>query len=155
MQPVSRRIRLLLWIVLLAAFSAWTLAPPAASAAESLPIVLATATGPERLGSQLPWVDELARSITTYLTTQFPHEQLDAYTEAVDRLREAAQRGDRWRARRETGTLLKMLADRAHGLSPDAAQHLLDLAQQLMPEEEYGIVFPRGPHCGYEGAECP
>ncbi len=155
MQPVNRRSDLLLWALMLTSLVGRASVPPTLFAAEPLPILLATATSPEHLGPRLPWADELARSFTTYLTTQFPHEQLDAYTQAVDRLREAAQRGDRWGARRETGVLLKMLADRAHGLRPDAAQHLLDLAQQLMPEEEYGIVFPRGAQCRHEGVVCP
>ena len=49
---------------------------------------------------------------------------------------------DRWRAKREVGVFLKMLAIRAYGLRDDAAEELAVLSQRVMPDEEFGIVYP-------------
>jgi hypothetical protein len=35
-----------------------------------------------------------------------------------------------------------MLASRAYGLGDDAAEELADLSRHMMPEEEFGIVYP-------------
>jgi hypothetical protein len=37
---------------------------------------------------------------------------------------------------------LKMLAIRAYGLGDDAAEELAVLSQGIMPDEEFGIVYP-------------
>jgi hypothetical protein len=35
-----------------------------------------------------------------------------------------------------------MLASRAYGLGDDAAEELAMLSQRIMPDEEFGIVYP-------------
>ena len=35
-----------------------------------------------------------------------------------------------------------MLAIRAHGLGDDAAEELAVLSQRMMPDEEFGVVYP-------------
>jgi hypothetical protein len=35
-----------------------------------------------------------------------------------------------------------MLAGHAHGLGDEAAEELADLSQRLMPDDEFGIVYP-------------
>ncbi len=152
MEHRTRRALISLWALPLAL--ALPTAPPAQAAESPLQLV-ATATPSERLPIRPTWGDELAHRFATYLTTKYPHEQFEAYTQAVDRIREAVQRGDRWTARRETGVLLKMLTDRAHGLESEAAQDLIGLAQGAMPEEEFGIVFPNGAACAPESVSCP
>ena len=45
-------------------------------------------------------------------------------------------------AKRAVGVFLKMLAIRAYGLRDDAAEELTVLSQRVMPDEEFGIVYP-------------
>jgi hypothetical protein len=40
------------------------------------------------------------------------------------------------------GVFLSMLVSRAYGLGDDAAEELADLSQRIMPDEEFGIVYP-------------
>jgi hypothetical protein len=60
------------------------------------------------------------------------------------------------------GVFLKMLAIRAYGLGDDAAEELAVLSRRIMPDEEFGIVYPgsetepptEGGHAG-DWSECP
>ena len=40
------------------------------------------------------------------------------------------------------GVFLIMLAIRAYGLGDDAAEELALLSQQIMPDQEFGIIYP-------------
>ena len=41
------------------------------------------------------------------------------------------------------GVFLNMLAIRAYGLGGDAAEELAVRSQQIMPDQEFGIIYPR------------
>ncbi|GKS59662.1 hypothetical protein YTPLAS18_31890 [Nitrospira sp.] len=126
-----------------------------AAASEYPAVLIATAAPSERTRPGPTWGEELARSFETYLNAKYPQEQIEPYTQTVDRIRDAVQRGDRWAARRETGVLLKMLTDRAYGLERGAARDLMGMAQRLIPDDEFGIVFPYAPACHMERGGCP
>lgn len=139
---VSRRVLLLL--------SALILVPPIFSVFASNPIqagespsfLLATVAPTERLSPPVTWVDDLEHRLTTYFTKKYPSYDFSPYAQELNRIRGAVSLGDRWSAKREMGIFLKMLATRAYGLGDDAAEELTVLSQRMMPDEEFGIVYP-------------
>ena len=117
-------------------------------AGETPSFLLATAAPTEHLSPPVTWLDDLERRLTTYFTKKYPAYDFSPYAQELDRIRSAVSLGDRWGAKRETGVFLKMLAIRAYGLGDDAAEELAVLSQRMMPDEEFGIVYPgleRGP----------
>jgi hypothetical protein len=103
---------------------------------------LATAAPTERLSPSVVWVDDLEDKLTTYLPEKYPAYDFVPYRQELDRIRDAAMRGDRRETKREMGVFLKMLANRAYGLGDDAAEELAGFSQEAMPDEEYAIVYP-------------
>lgn len=113
--------------------------------------LLLTAPAPaERLSPPVTWVDELDRQLTTYLTKKYPAYNFAPYSQELSRIRNAISVGDRWGAKREMGVFLQMLASRAYGLGDDAAEELAGLSQQIMPDEEFGIIYPG---CGSQAVD--
>jgi hypothetical protein len=104
--------------------------------------LLATAAPTEHLSPPVTWLDDLERRLTTYFMKKYPAYDFSPYAQELDRIRGAVSLGDRWGAKRETGVFLKMLAIRAYGLGDDAAEELAVLSQRMMPDEEFGIVYP-------------
>jgi hypothetical protein len=119
------------------------LAPIPIQAGETPSFLLATATPTERLAPPVTWLDDLLDSLTTYFPKKYPAYDFSPYAQELNRIRGAASLGDRWGAKREMGVFLNMLASRAHGLEDDAAEELAALSQRIMPDEEFGIVYPR------------
>lgn len=142
MVTVSRRVLLPLLALILvpAAFS--VLAPNPIQAGETPSFLLAAAAPTERLSPPVTWLDDLERRLTTYFTKKYPAYDFAPYAQELDRIRGAVSLGDRWGAKREMGVFLKMLAIRAYGLGDDAAEELAGLSQRIMPDEEFGIVYP-------------
>ena len=103
---------------------------------------LAAEAPPERPSQPPTWADDLEHRLSTYLKKNYPSYDFRPYTEELTRVRGAVSRGDRWAIKREMGVFLKMLASRAYGLEDDAAEELIDLAQQTMPLEEFAIIYP-------------
>jgi len=103
---------------------------------------MATAAPSERLSPPVTWLDDLEHQLTTYFTKKYPAYDFSPYAQELDRIRGAVILGDRWGAKREMGVFLKMLAIRAYGLGDDAAEELAVLSQGIMPDEEFGIVYP-------------
>ena len=142
MKSFSRRVLLSL--------SALILVPPVFSALAATPIqtgetpsfLLATVAPTERLSPPITWVDDLERRLRTYFTKKYPGYDFAPYAQELDRIRGAVSRGDRWGTKREMGVFLKMLTSRAYGLSDDAAEELALLSQRIMPDEEFGIIYP-------------
>ena len=118
------------------------LAPNPVLAGETASLLLATAAPTERVSPPVTWLDDLEGRLTTYLTKKYPSYNFSPYTQKLDRIRGAVNLGDRWGAKREMGEFLKMLAIRAYGLGDDAAEELAGLSQQMMPDEEFAIVYP-------------
>jgi hypothetical protein len=142
MVTVSRRVLppLLALILVPPVFS--VLAPNPIQAGETPSFLLATATPTERLSSPVTWLDDLENRLTTYFTKKYPAYDFAPYAQELDRIRGAVSLGDRWGAKREMGVFLNMLASRAYGLGDDAAEELAVLSQRIMPDEEFGIVYP-------------
>lgn len=126
------------------------LAPPLYSALPADPVQadeppslqVATAAPTEHLSQPPTWVDDLQLRLTSYRSKKYPTYDFTPYAEELDRIRRALSLGDRWGAKREMGVFLNMLASRAHGLGDDAAEELVLLSQSIMPDEEFGIVYP-------------
>lgn len=142
MVTVSRRdiFPLLVPILVPTAFS--MLAPNPIQSAENTSFLLATAAPTERLAPPVTWLDDLVSRLTTYFTKKYPAYDFSPYTHELSRIRDAARLGDRWGAKREMGVFLNMLAIRAYGLGDDAAEELALLSQQIMPDQEFGIIYP-------------
>jgi len=142
MVTAGRRILppLLALILVLTVFS--VLAPNSIQASESSSLLLATAAPTEHLSPSVAWLDNLEYRPTTYFTKKYPAYNFSPYVQELDRIRGAVSLGDRWGAKREMGMFLKMLAIRAYGPGDDAAEELAVLSQQMMPDEEFGIVYP-------------
>ncbi len=138
----SRRdlLPLLALILVPAVFS--VLAPNPIQAGETPSFLLATVAPDERLSPPITWLDDLENKLTTYFTKKYPAYDFAPYAQELDRIRGAVSLGDRWGAKREMGVFLNMLASRAYGLGDDAAEELAVLSQRIMPDEEFGIVYP-------------
>jgi len=142
MVTVSRRVLLPLLALVLVPPGFSVLAPNPIQAGETPSFLLATVAPTEHLSPPVTWLDDLERRLTTYFTKKYPAYDFSPYAQELDRIRGAVRLGDRWGAKREMGVFLKMLATRAYGLGDDAAEELAALSQQMMPDEEFGIVYP-------------
>lgn len=111
-------------------------------ASETPSFLSATAVPTERLAPPVTWLDDLASKLTTYFTKKYPGYDFSPYAHELSRIRDAARLGDRWGAKREMGVFLNMLAIRAYGLGNDAAEELALLSQHIMPEQEFGMIYP-------------
>ncbi len=111
-------------------------------AGKAPPFVPATVAAAEGRAAQSTWVDELGRRLATHFKSRYPAYDFSPYARELERVRSAVNRGDHWGTKLEMGVFLKMIANRAYGLGDDAAVELTLLAQQAMPAEEYGIIFP-------------
>ena len=118
------------------------LAPNPIQASETPSFLLATTAPAERLAPPVTWLDDLEHQLTTYFTKKYPAYDFSPYAQELDRIRGAVGLGDQWGAKREMGVFLKMLEIRAYGLGDDAAEELAVLSQRIMPDEEFGIVYP-------------
>jgi len=117
-------------------------APNSVQASETPSILLATVAPTERLVPPATWLDTLQFRLTTYFTKKYPAYDFSPYARELDRVRGALSLGDRWGAKREMGVFLSIRASRAYGLGGDAAKELADFSLQMMPDEEFGIVYP-------------
>jgi hypothetical protein len=142
MVTVGRRVLLpsLASILVPAVFS--VLAPNPIQAGETPSFLPADAAPTERLSPSITWLDELEHRLTTYFTKKYPAYDFSPYAQELDRIRGEISLGNRWGAKREMGVFLTMLASRAYGLGNDAAEELAVLSQRIMPDEEFGIVYP-------------
>jgi len=118
------------------------LTPNPIQAGETPSFLLATAAPAERLSPPVTWLDDLEQRLTTYFTKKYPAYDFSPYAQELDRIRGALSLGDRWGAKWEMGVFLNMLTSRAYGLGDDAAEELAVLSHRIMPDEEFGIVYP-------------
>ncbi len=142
MVTVSRRVFLPLLALILVPAVFSVRAPNPIQAGETPSFLLATAGPVERLSPPITWLDDLENRLMTYFTKKYPAYDFAPYAQELDRIRGAVSLGDRWGAKREMGVFLNMLASRAYGLGDDAAEELAVLSQRIMPDEEFGIVYP-------------
>lgn len=106
------------------------------------PDLLLAAVPADRLVPPIDWVDDLQRRIRTDLTRKYPAYDFTPYVRELGRVRDAARIGDLTGAKREMGRFLSMLIDRSYGLGNEAAEDLAELSQQMMPDDEFAIVYP-------------
>ena len=142
MVTVSRRVFLSLLALILVPPAFFMLAPNPIQAGDTPSFLLATAVPAERLSPPVTWLDDLENKLTTYFTKKYPAYDFSPYAQELARIRGAVSLGDRWGAKREMGVFLTMLSSRAYGLGDDAAEELAVLSQRIMPDEEFGIVYP-------------
>jgi hypothetical protein len=142
MMTVSRRALLPFLAPILVPAVSFILAPILIQAGETPSFLLASAAPTERLTPPVTWLDDLEYRLTTYLTKKYPAYDFSPYTNELSRIRDAARLGDRWGAKREMGVFLNMLAIRAYDLGDEAAEELAVLSQQIMPDQEFGIIYP-------------
>ena len=138
MVTVSSRVFLLFLAPILVSTVCSVLASASLQARENPSFLLAT----ERLVQPVTWLDHLEHKLTTYSTKKYPAYDFSPYTHELSRIRDAARLGDRWGAKREMGVFLNMLAIRAYGLGGDAAKELAMLSQRIMPDQEFGMIYP-------------
>ena len=142
MVTVSSRVLLAFLAPILVPTVCCVLAPNPIQAGENPSFLLATAAPTERLAPPVTWLDDLEHTLTTPLTKKYPEYDFSPYAHELCRIRDAARLGDRWGAKREMGVFLNMLAIRAYGLWGDAADELAVLSQRIMPDQEFGIIYP-------------
>lgn len=142
MEPLSRRAFHPLLALIFLSFVCSVLVSTHIQAGEHPFLLLAVAAPTEPLSPSTSWVDDLERRLKTYFTKKYPAYDFAPYEQELDRIRSAANRGDRWGAKRETGVFLKMLVTHAFGLGDDAAEELTNISNRIMPEEEFGIIYP-------------
>jgi hypothetical protein len=142
MMTVSRRALLPFLTPILVPAAGFVLAADPIQASETPPFLSASAAPTERLTPPVTWLDDLEHRLTTYFTKKYPAYDFTPYAQELDRIRDAVKVGDRWGAKREMGVFLTMLSRRAYGLGDDAAEELAVLSQHIMPDEEFGIVYP-------------
>jgi hypothetical protein len=142
MVTVSHRVLLSFLALILVPPVFSVIAPNPIQAGETPSFLLATATPTERLPPPVTWLDDLEQRLTTYFTKKYPAYDFSPYAQELDRIRGASSLGNQWGAKREMGVFLTMLASRAYGLGDDAAEELAVLSQRIMPDEEFGIVYP-------------
>jgi hypothetical protein len=142
MVTVSRRVLLPFLAPMLVPPVFSILAPNPIQTGETPSFLLATAAPTERFSPPVTWLDDLEQRLTTHFTKKYPAYDFSPYAQELDRIRGAVRLGDRWGAKREMGVFLTMLAIRAYGLGDDAAKELAVLSQRIMPDEEFGIVYP-------------
>ncbi len=138
MVTVSSRVFLLFLAPILVSTVCSVLASASLQARENPSFLLAT----ERLVQPVTWLDHLEHTLTTYFTKKYPAYDFSPYAHELSRIRDAARLGDRWGAKREMGVFLNMLAIRAYDLGDDAAEELALLSQRIMPDQEFGIIYP-------------
>lgn len=138
MVTVSSRVFLLFLAPILVSTVCSVLASASLQARENPSFLLAT----ERLVQPVTWLDHLEHKLTTYSTKKYPAYDFSPYTHELSRIRDAARLGDRWGAKREMGVFLNMLAIRAYGLGGDAAEELAVFSQRIMPDQEFGMIYP-------------
>jgi len=142
MGTVGHRPVLPLLALLRVSYAFFVTAPNPVQASETPTVLPATVTPTERLAPPVIWLDTLQFRLTTYFTKKYPAYDFSPYARELDRIRGALSLGDRWGAKREMGVFLSIRASRAYGLGGDAAKELADFSLQMMPDEEFGIVYP-------------
>lgn len=142
MEPINHRAFLPLLALLLLSAVFIFLMPALGHGGKTPPVLRVAAAPTDRLAPPVDWVDDLERRLRTDFTKKYPAYDFAPYVRELDRVRDAVRLGDRWGAKREMGVFLRMLVRRAYGLGNDAAEELAVLSQQVMPDEEFGIIYP-------------
>ncbi|MCW5798001.1 MAG: hypothetical protein KIT40_05840 [Nitrospira sp.] len=94
--------------------------------------------------AQSTWVDEINGSLNFYKTS-YPGSNWEPYSQRLQMVKEAVDRGDTKTVKKEMGTWFKMLRARDQGIHDVAADELFNFAVMVTPIQEYGITVPPAP----------
>ena len=93
--------------------------------------------------AQATWVDDIMNALGSYFKANYPTSDFTSYLKKLTLVRDAIDRGDRRTVGVEMGAFFTMLTNRSHGISTGAAEEVANFARMVMPDQEYGIFFPR------------
>jgi hypothetical protein len=91
------------------------------------------------------WVDDIMNALGSYFKTNDPTFDFTSYLKRLTLARDAENRGDRRTVEVEMGAFFTMLTNQSLGISEGTADEVANFARALMPAQEYGIFFPKGP----------
>jgi hypothetical protein len=91
--------------------------------------------------AQSTWIDEINGSLNFYKTS-YPGANWEPYSQRLQTVKEAADRGDTKTVKTEMGKWFKMLRARDQGIHDVAADELFNFALMVTPIQEYGIAVP-------------
>jgi len=94
--------------------------------------------------AQSTWVDEINGSLNFYKTS-YPGSNWEPYSQRLQMVKEAVDRGDTKTVKTEMGKWFKMLRARDQGIHDVAADELFNFAVMITPIQEYGITVPPAP----------
>ncbi len=94
--------------------------------------------------AQSTWVDEINGSLNFYKTS-YPGSNWEPYSQRLQTVKEAVDRGDTKTVKSEMGKWFKMLRARDQGIHDVAADELFNFAVMITPIQEYGITVPPAP----------
>jgi len=138
MVTVSRRVLLPLLapIPVPTAFSMH--APNPIQTGETPSFLLAAAAPTERLSPPVTWLDDFGRRLTTYFTKKYPAYDFSLYAQELDRISGAVSPAhiihELFCCNRRSAA--------ATSLQPAGSRRGSAISQQIMPDEEFGIVYP-------------
>lgn len=91
--------------------------------------------------AQQSWVDEINTSLNFY-KTNFPGSNWDSYSQRLQLVKEAVNRGDTRTVKAEMGKWFRMLRTRDQGIHDVAADELFNFSLMVTPIQDYGIAVP-------------
>lgn len=94
--------------------------------------------------AQSTWVDEINGSLNFYKTS-YPGSNWEPYSQRLQTVKAAVDRGDTRTVKTEMGKWFKMLRTRDQGIHDVAADELFNFAVMVTPIQEYGITVPAAP----------
>lgn len=91
--------------------------------------------------AQQSWIDDINTSLNFYKTS-YPGSNWEPYSQRLQTVKEAVDRGDTKIVKTEMGKWFKMLRTRDQGIHDVAADELFNFALMVTPIQEYGIAVP-------------
>jgi hypothetical protein len=85
--------------------------------------------------------DDIANSLA-FSKTNYPTSNGEPYSQKLELVQAALQRGDQRTVKTEIGKWFKMHRIRGHGISGVAADELFNFSLMVSPIQEYGISVP-------------
>ncbi len=138
MVTVSRRVLLPLLAPTPVPTAFSMLAPYPIQTGETPPFLQATATITEQLAPPITWRDDCSRRLTTYFTKNYPAYDFSPYAQELDRIRGAVSPAHIFH---ELFCCNRRSAA-ATNLRPASSRCSSAISQRIMPDEEFGIVYP-------------
>ncbi len=138
MVTVSRRLLLPLLAPIPVPTAFCILAPNPIQTGETPSFLLAAAAPAERLSPPVTWLNDFVSRLTTYFTEKYPAYDFSPYTQELDRIRGAVSPAHIFH---ELFCCNRRPAA-ATSLRPAVSRRGSPISQRIMPDEEFGIVYP-------------